>query len=130
MPAVKKDLYIEQGTTYRLSVQWATPNPVASKPPDPVNLTGYTARLQIRKAQQTPVLVDATTETGEIEVLGTLGTLLVTLSATQTTNLNMRTLKYDLEVESPDGEVDRLLEGAVTVSANITQDEGEPVVTG
>jgi len=129
MPAVKQDLYVEQGTTYRLSVQWVAV-PVGGGPTTPINLTGYKARLQMRKAQQTAALISASTETGEFSVNGPTGTVTMKLSAIQTNELNIRSLKYDLEVVSPSGDVDRLLEGNVSVSPNITQMEGEPVVTG
>jgi len=129
MPAIKKDLYVEQGSTYRLGLQWVTLSDEPGEPAEPVDLTGYKARLQMRKAQQQPALISASTETGEFEIDGPTGTVRLVLSPDQTNDLSIKSLKYDLEVESPDGEVDRLLEGSVTVSPNITQMVDEPVVT-
>ena len=43
MPAGELDLYIEQGATYRKTLTWKTGSPAT-----PVDLTGYTARLQVR----------------------------------------------------------------------------------
>lgn len=143
MTAVEVDITIEQGATFRMGFTWAdgvddgSGNIVAGTPK---NLTGYIARMQIRKTQGSPALVDATSTNGKI-LLGppagndagtpvlSNGRIVVKLSDEDTDLLNTKSAKYDLEVETATGEVYRLLKGAVTVDPNITQEGGaEPVV--
>lgn len=144
MTAVKKDLYIEQGSTFRLVFVWA-----AASPSDPTvagpprNLAGWSAHMQIRKNQQSPTIVDASTDNGKI-VLGYVpvgvdeppadpvpsnGRIAVILPDEDTDLLTVKSAFYDLEITSPQGDVYRLLEGGVTISPNITQDPGEPVLS-
>lgn len=128
MTAAKKDLYIEQGATFGLSFAWHEGD--SETPGDPVNLTGAVARMQIRKTQQAPSLVDATSDgvSPKIVLGGAAGTIAVTLSDEDTDLLTSKSMLYDLEVEMPDGTVYRLLQGKVTVDPNITQLPEDPVV--
>lgn len=142
MAAVNRPLYIEQGATFPLAFTWHMEGPVVSgvvTPGDPYDLTGCIARMQIRKAQGEPVLLAATSEsTGpgadRIVIDGPTGRIAITLTDEDTDSLNVSTCVYDLEVEWPIqvGElaprVDRLLQGAVVVSPNITQEVGDPIV--
>ncbi|UVO19602.1 hypothetical protein [Stutzerimonas stutzeri] len=81
----------------------------------PVDLTGATARMQIRAQLGGAVLLELTTENGGLVITGP-GTLVRTLSATETAALTWTEGVYDLEVEYADGTVQRYLQGAVTVS--------------
>lgn len=144
MTAVKKDLYIEQGSTFRLVFVWAAASPSdPSLAGPPRDLTGWSAHMQIRKNQQSPTIVDASTSNGKI-VMGYVpvgldgtpatpdpanGRIAVILPDEDTDLLTIKSALYDLEVTSPQGDVYRLLEGGVTVSPNITQAPGEPVLS-
>lgn len=147
MTAVKKDLYIEQGTTFVLPFQWCTAGVDAVTPGPPRDLTGWQVRMQVRKSQGEPVQINATTTNGKI-VLGwdpnnlatdptalpagtpdpANGWITVYLTDDDTDLLNTKTGKYDLEAESPAGRVYRLLQGVVTVDPNITQESDDVVV--
>ncbi|MCQ4274501.1 hypothetical protein [Stutzerimonas degradans] len=85
----------------------------------PVDLTGATARMQIRAQLGGAVLLELTTENGALAITG-LGTITRTLSAAQTAALTWTDGVYDLEVQFPDGTVQRYLQGAVTVSREVT----------
>lgn len=85
----------------------------------PVDLTGATARMQIRAQLGGAVLLELTTENGALAITG-LGTITRTLSAAQTAALAWTEGVYDLEVQYPDGTVQRYLQGAVTVSREVT----------
>lgn len=85
----------------------------------PVDLTGATARMQIRAQLGGAVLLELTTENGALAITG-LGTITRTLSAAQTAALTWTEAVYDLEVQYPDGTVQRYLQGAVTVSREVT----------
>ena len=141
MVAVKRDLYIEQGASFIEPFQWCRNDGTEDAPVvgDPYDLTGYEARMQVRKKQHMPAKVDATTANGKI-VLGkdpetgavdlATGWITILLSDEDTDLLDSKTMLYDLEVVDPTGFVYRLLEGSITVSPNITQDQTEdPEVT-
>lgn len=125
MTAVVRDLSIEQGATFRLSFTWSTSAgvdgsgvPIAGTPYD---LTDCTARMQIRKSYTSPALVSLASGDG-ITLGGPAGTVEITVSDERTDALNVKTALYDLEIEFPSGDVYRVLEGAVTVSPNVTKD--------
>lgn len=90
--------------------------------PQPVDLTGCTARMHIRENVNAPnVLMELTTENGGIELGGALGTIRTRMSATATSALSWRSAVYDLEIVFVDGSVRRLLAGGVTVSPEVTR---------
>lgn len=141
MTAAPKDLWIEQGATFTLGFNWHQAGPVVDGQPtagDPYDLTGCTARMQIRKKQGGSVLVSATSESpdtpeavaagaGRIVLGGLTGRIDITLTDADTDLLVVKSAVYDLEIQWPlrEGElrprVDRLLQGAVTVNLNVTQ---------
>jgi hypothetical protein len=128
MTAAKRNLYIEQGATFNLAFTWneGTSDAIGA----PVDLTGCKARMQVRAKQQSPVIVDASSDSESPAILlgGDTGTIEVTLTAEMTDLLSVKSGLYDLEVEFPDGTVYRLLEGSVTVSPNITQDPDDATI--
>lgn len=108
--AGKYDLTIEQGIKFTKTVTWK------DESGSPVDMTGMTARMQIRSRDQVlikevPVAIDAS-----------LGQLTLTLSAEDTSKLHFGTAVYDLEV-SVDGEpIVRLLKGVITLDKEVTED--------
>lgn len=126
MSAVNRDLDVEQGATFRLGFTWSAIDGLDSAgqpiPGAPYDLTGCTARMQIRQSFGTPVLVSVKDGDG-ITLGGPTGTVTVEISDERTDVLDgLRSARYDLEVEFPSGDVYRLLQGAVAISPNITRD--------
>ena len=116
MPASTYDLYIEQGATWLKTITWNDSDGV------PIDLTGYTARMQFRSSvTSSTILATATTENGKITLGGALGTIVITFSATDTTAFEFVSAVYDLELVSSSGFVTRLLEGGVEVSKEVTR---------
>ena len=106
---------IRQGSTVRR-------NFALSIDDNPVNLTGYTARMQIRAtAEASTALIELTTENGRIALGGTAGTITLTISATDTAALTAGRAVYDLELVAANGTVTNLLGGVVTIPRNITR---------
>lgn len=88
----------------------------------PIDLSGYTARMHIRAAQAaTATLLELTTENSRIALDNTLKTITLTLTATVTAAIDWTAGVYDLELVSAGGVVTRLLEGAVSVSEEVTR---------
>ena len=117
MPAARQNLSIEQGATFRLSLQWAANNA-------PMDITGYVARMQIRsEVASSTVIHELTSENGGIifEDAAT-GKIQLYISSNNTAGFNFKRGVYDLELEAPSGDVIRLIEGSVTLSLEVTRD--------
>lgn len=117
MAASKLKLAIEQGATFRRRLTWKTGTPAL-----PVNLTGYTARMQIRgELTDATVLLELTTENGGITLGGTAGTIDLYISAVATAGITWESGVYDLEMVASNSDVIRLVAGGVSVSPEVTR---------
>ena len=114
-PAVV-NLEMRQGNTWTKQLVWKTTANV------PINLTGYSARMQIRRGIKNPeFLAELTTVNNKIVLGGSLGTITLKLAASETSLLPAKECVYDLELQSPDGTVVTLVEGSVSISPEITR---------
>ena len=88
----------------------------------PINITGYTAALQIRDtyADSTTDL-SLTSPSGGITITGATGTIAVTATAVQTAAIAAGNYVYDLEITSTGGIVTRLVQGKISVSPQVTR---------
>jgi len=110
------DIVIEQGATFNPLLTWRDSEQT------PIDLSGYTARLQVRKFYNSPsVILELTTENGGITLGGSAGTIQLYMSDTDTSQLALLNGVYDLEVESATGIVYRVLQGSVLVSQEVTR---------
>jgi hypothetical protein len=115
MTAVTHDITIEQGATFTLDLLYKD-NLGA-----PINLTGFTARMQVRRRYNDPVkLLDFTTENGAIVLGGAAGTIKVTGLATLTDDVPAKPGVYDLELVNG-SVVIRLVEGSVEIKPEVTR---------
>lgn len=113
-PPLEYDLTIYQGATFIENFVWKTPG-------GPVNMTGATARMQVRRSVSSPeALLSLTTENGRI-TLGAAGQITLNLNAVETAAINWKRGVYDIEVAF-DGSVRRLVFGAIAVSQEVTRD--------
>ena len=87
----------------------------------PVNVTSYTAALQLRSLPESTTTVLSLTSSAGITVGTTNGLFAVHATAAQTGNIDEGTYYYDIEVTSPTGVVTRLAQGQVIVSAEVTR---------
>jgi len=86
----------------------------------PLNLTSYTAAMQVRESyDSTTPLVSLTNGSG-ITLGGTAGTIGVVISSTASSAIPAGSYSYDLEINSG-GSVTRLLQGSFLVSGNVTR---------
>ena len=116
MAAGRYNIKIEQGATFRFEIVYRDSNSAI------VNLTGYTARMQIRPIPSSAtILVNASTANGKIVITPLLGQIVVSLTATETAALDFTSARYDLEIEASNGTVTRLIEGVVTLSPEVTR---------
>jgi hypothetical protein len=126
MPAENVDLYVEQGATFTMGFVWAEEGPLDGDgnptQGDPHDLTGWSARLQIRRSPTSPLLAEASTTNGRIVIDPLAGRVDIKLEPAATQAITAKSAKYDLELESPEGDVYRLLQGNVTIDDNITHE--------
>ena len=105
----------EQGATFTRVITFQGSDGVA------VNLTGYTARMQVRADHESGVaLLSLTTENGGIALGGAAGTVTVTATATATAALEAGERVYDIELVNG-ATVIRLLQGCFVVDPEVTR---------
>lgn len=110
------DITINQGATYELTITWKDSAGTA------INLTGYTARMQVRETYSSTTPIVSLTSGSGITLGGAAGTIAIVISATTTAALTAPfSGVYDLEIVSAAGVVTRLIQGTATVSAEVTR---------
>lgn len=113
--ADRHNIRIDVGSTFYLFLTWLDSNG------DPVDLSGYTARMQARAAiDSASTIFSATTENGYIVLGGALGTISVTIPAAVTEEITESSGVYDLELVNG-SVVTRIIEGIVIFSAEVTR---------
>lgn len=118
MTAAKNDIVIEKGTDF-IDVWELFDDEAMTTPTD---LTGYTARMQVRENQDsTGILLDLTTANSKIVLGGALGTITFAITDTETGAIAVNKGVYDFELLDAGGLVDRLVYGDVTFSDEVTR---------
>lgn len=113
MAAGKYNMLVQQGATYNQSITLKNAANTA-----PINITGCTVAAQIREqyTDATPVATFAT----NIPV-GTDGVIQISLTPTQTSAITIERGVYDIEITYPGGTKDRILQGNVVISKEVTR---------
>ena len=88
----------------------------------PVNITGYTAALQLRSNPSDATAVLSLTSSDGITITGNSGRIDVHATAAKTTIIDEGPYVYDLEITDPSsGVVTRVAQGQAIVSAEVTR---------
>lgn len=136
MVAGKYKIICQQGSTFdlQLTLQYTNPDYATGCGGDevcpeflPWDLTGYTARMQVRKyMESSTTIAQLTTEnlsTNRI-TLGNPdpedGTITLFMRAEDTRSITVSGV-YDIEIISPSNEVDRILQGEFVLSPEVTR---------
>lgn len=116
MPSRKYDILVEQGSSFTLTVFAKNSDGTVR------DLTGYTARMQIRPmVDSDTVLAEATTGNGLITVVGVDGEVTINIPPAITEDYAWHNGVYDLEVDNNVGAVIRLLSGNAACSFQVTR---------
>jgi hypothetical protein len=109
------NITVVNGTTFTLAPIWQINNL-------PVNLTGYSADMQVRDISNN-LIVDLSTSNGKAVISAALGQVTFTLTATQTnaTNLPAGNYNYALNLTDSASNVYQILQGGFTVTASVVQ---------
>lgn len=112
------NLIIMPGATFQHEFIWQDSSTGAA-----INLTGWTARMQIReRIDSEEAVVNLSSTTSGITITPGLGKILIEISATATAALSLRSGVYDLELEeTASGYVERLAWGRVTIIGEVTR---------
>jgi hypothetical protein len=108
------NLEMWQGASWDYNLTWTT-NGTA------VNLTGYTARMQVRDAADSDNIRLNLTSGSGITLGGTAGTILLDASPTITAGVPSGQYVYDLELVTSGGAVTRLVQGTFIVDPEVTR---------
>ncbi len=111
---VETKLVVEQGTT------WAISWPIVDPNGEPVDVTGWTVRAQIRQsATANEVLHEFTTASGNATT--EQGSVTLSVDPAESSAWDWRSGVYDVELVDPVGRVARIAAGTVTISAEVTR---------
>ena len=130
MIAGKYNITCQQGSTFDILMILQYPNPDypadcedPNACPEYLNweLTEYRARMTVRKyVYSTTPLITLTTENDRIFLNEEPGGLRLFIRAEDTLDIGSSGV-YDIEIISPSNEIDRVIEGAFTLSQEVTK---------
>jgi hypothetical protein len=103
-----------QGSTFRRTLTYSLDEV-------PVDLSGYSSRLQVRQAYYSEDPIVSLVSGSGITLGGSAGTIDILISASVTSEFPTGTHVYDLEIVSPSNIVDRLIEGTFNVTPEVTR---------
>ena len=115
--AASTDIVIDQFSTFRTAFRWETKSTGAA-----VNLTGYSAAMQIRRTPaDATAVVSLHSAGGGLTIDGPEGRVRIEISAAQTSSLAPGKYVYDLVLTDLSSKKKRLVEGTVRVDAGVTR---------
>lgn len=110
--ATNANLFVDAGANYNNKVTVTTPTGL------PLNLTGYTAKSQIRKSYGSSIAYNFNASIHNAE----FGRVQIELTALESQVIPPGRYLYDIEItQTSTGEKTRVVEGLVIVSPQITQ---------
>jgi len=115
MASGKHAFVFEQGTTIERVITWSDLQGV------PIDNTGYTAAMQIRKSHPNAVADLSLGSPADITIGGADGKFIIQVASAVMIALAAGRYVYDFEITSPGGSVTRLLEGSLTVTPEVTR---------
>jgi len=111
---------LEANATFSFQLGWETETPPGSGIYIPVSLTGYQAKMQVRKTPGSPVILELSTLNTYITLDQTNGLINLVVPASVTSSLVPGLYKYDLDLTDSNGFVSRFVEGLFEIVAGIT----------
>jgi len=112
MESTEYPLTIEQGSTFQMQFRWKVDGTV-------MNLTGATARMQLRRAPRSAVIFELTNTNSRILLGGTQGTVSLELTPEETASIPAGNFVYDIEIVFG-SVVRKLLRGTAVVVSEVT----------
>lgn len=114
------ELGIYQGASYVQPIEWLLDDADGNRAP--VDLTGCSVRMQIRRRVNSPDVELDLGAAGYIRITdAAAGQLLIDIPPDVTAGLSLRTGVHDIEVEFSGGEVLRFARGPVVIDREVTR---------
>lgn len=104
--AIKRDLFVDQGANFTITLPAKYSNGTV------VDLSDYTPRAKMRKHYNYGNVVNFTSSKSNNNVT-------ISLSASQTNEIEVDRYVYDIEIENSSNAVIRLYEGIITVTPQV-----------
>jgi hypothetical protein len=98
------DLCLPQGSTWDTTFIWEADG-------TPVDLSAYAARMMLRTTAEAPSPTVSLSTVGGTMSVTTAGQIILNYSAASSSAVTAGTYLYDLEIQSPAGSVQRLVQG-------------------
>ena len=108
------NITVYTGTTFSLASVWKING-------NAVDLTGYSADMQVRAATDTSIIIELSTSNSRVVITPNLGQTTLNLTATETAALAPGIYVYDLNLTASNGDVNKILAGNFVVIASVTQ---------
>lgn len=100
---------VVQGDTFSIQVTYTNPNGT------PINLTNYSARMDIRNEPAGKILCASITQGTGITINGSTGVLSITFPPSSTRRFSTPTAAYQLQIASPGQQYTTILKGYLSV---------------
>lgn len=117
----------QQGSTFTRTIEIEQPDLIADPTGNtfvPYDLSGYTARMQVRRTiDSSSFLLELTSQNGGLTINpaeGDSNKILLYASASVTASVSTSGV-YDIEIISPDNSVSRVLQGIFNLSPEVTR---------
>jgi hypothetical protein len=110
--ATISNIFIDQDANFSTTVTIKDSSDTA------LNLTGYTARAQLRKAHLSSSAISFTVAFASDR---TTGQITLTLTSTQTGTLTAGRYVYDVTITTSGGTVTRVVEGTATINPSVSR---------
>ena len=115
MSAGKYNLDIEAGATFRRTITYTAAND------EPVDLFGALIRMQIKDNHLSETAAISLSVSSGITITEPEdGEFVIEITAAQTESIPFRQGVYDIEIEYTEGTVERILEGRVKITPQVT----------
>ena len=112
------DFTVDQGSDYNVPLLIQSNNVN-------VDLTGYSAKMQLRKTYSGAVILTLSSTDGSITIANSIITLNFTNSITSAISfsgdVDSQDFVYDLEITNPSGKITRIRQGTLTLSREVTK---------
>lgn len=106
--ATRVSLVLDQGSTFETTIDLTDSNG------NPLDVTGMSARSQMRRSFTSSNAVTFTTTLAN-------GSLVLSLTATETANIESGRYVYDVELVDASNNVARIIEGIATITPEVTR---------
>jgi len=116
MSAGRYNFEIEEGATFTRTITYTDSEDTA------IDISNATVRMQIRDNYSSETAaISLSSPSNGITLSNETGKFIINITATQTESLGIKQGVYDMEVEYDTGTVERILEGRVKISRQVTQ---------